>query len=187
MNQKCSHTMMNGKPCSRNATISGFLIPYVIGYNKCGFCQQHFKVLSKTTDNRKNADNLFTMIPRDCLNLILPQIGFKDQWSLLVSSFRMNGIMREWVYTTPLIRKFNFQKKYEALYQKQLEDYAKTHNYAKVIRVRGVDSDKLNIDSYSKSSNVEPRIIHYLVSSWDYPMRLEDYHCDDILVNHYMS
>jgi hypothetical protein len=127
------------------------------------------------------------MIPRDCLNLILPQIGFKDQWSLLVSSFRMNGIMREWVYTTPLIRKFNFQKKYEALYQKQLEDYAKTHNYAKVIRVRGVDSDKLNIDSYSKSSNVEPRIIHYLVSSWDYPMRLEDYHCDDILVNHYMS
>lgn len=169
MERQCAYIMKNKKRCSRDYAISGFLIPYVVGYNKCGICQQHFNILSKVADKRKNTDSLLTAIPHDCLNIIIAQIGFKDQWSLLVSSFRMSGIMREWVYNTPLIRKFNFQKKYEALYQKQLEDYANKHCDRTEIRVCGVDAYKLSVDSYSTSFSITPRICHYLASSWGFP------------------
>jgi hypothetical protein len=169
MERKCAYIMNNNKKCSRARAISGFLIPYTIGYNKCGVCQQHFDILSKVADNRKNANSLLTVIPHDCLYLILAQIGFKDQWSIMVSSFRMSGIMREWVYNTPLIRKFNFQKKYEALYQKQLEDYANKHHDLSEIRFYGVDSYKLMVDSYSTSFSITPRIVHYLAGSWGFP------------------
>jgi hypothetical protein len=81
----------------------------------------------------------------------------------------MGGIMREWVYNTPLIRKFNFQKKYEALYQKQLEDYANKNCDRSEIRVCGVDGYKLRVDSYSASFNITPRIRHYLADSWGFP------------------
>ncbi len=168
MNRQCAYIMNNNKKCSRARAVSGFLIPYTIGYNKCGFYRQHFKVLSKTIDNRRYSDNLFAMIPRDCLNLILPQIGFKDQWSLMVSSFRMSGIMREWVYTTPLIRKFNFLKKYEALYQKQLEDYANEHRERYEIRVCGIDACKLSVEPHSIPFNI-PKIVSYLELSYGFP------------------
>lgn len=141
---QCTYITKNGKQskrCTKRSFYSGFTLPYTIGYNKAQLCTQHYNLLKKKEDIRANNNNALTLIPRDCIYLILDAVSYADQWSLMVSSFALNQAVKECVhnYKPQFMREYNWKREYNSLYKRQLDHYV-------MRRIAGHISGKLRIN-----------------------------------------
>lgn len=124
----CTYITKKGKQskrCTKRSFYSGFTLPHTIGYNKAQLCTQHYNLLKKKEDVRAANNNALSLIPRDCLYLILDAVSYADQWSVMVSSFTLSQAVKEWVhdYKPQFMREYNWKREYNSLYRRQLDHY----------------------------------------------------------------
>jgi hypothetical protein len=148
---QCTYITKKGKQskrCTKRPFYSGFTLPHTIGYNKAQLCTQHYNLLKKKEDIRADNNNALTLIPRDCLYLILDAVSYADQWSLLVSSFTLNQAVKEWVhdYKPQFMRDYNWKREYNSLYKRQLDHYV-------MCRIDGYTTGKLRINVKGMDKN----------------------------------